>query len=236
MGMLLVVLRAQAADPPGFEGVWKLVPSHAVLAPEGQIPFNDQGRKLYQDNKAAALKGDYTFDKTKSRCSSPGLPRLMLTPMLMKIYQRPQMVAMLFEWNRLLRQIDLRQGAQKLKNPLQEGIGTGGGDVGTMRGIATGQWEKDVLVVRSTKFSDQKLLDDFIPSSTDLELTEYIRLKDRNTLEDRITIRDPQYFTQPWDAVLTYARQPDDLFPFREDVCLDRKNAGEPPLPNQQIR
>ena len=89
----------------------------------------------------------------------------------------------------------------------------------------------DVLIAHSSKFSDQKLLDEFIPNSEDLELTEHIRLKDRNTLEDRITIQDPQYFTRPWDTVLIYKRQPEALFPFHEDVCLDRKSAGELPLP-----
>lgn len=228
---MLAALTVQAANHANLEGVWQLMPPHTSLVPTaGEIPFNAQGRKRYEDNKASALTGNFSFDWTKSRCSSPGLPRLMLTPMLIKIYQRPQMIAMLFEWNRLLRQIDLRQGAQKLKNPLQEGIGTGGGDAGTMQGKASAHWEKDVLVVRSTQYSDRKLLDEFIPNSTDLQLTEHIRLKDRNTLEDRITIQDPQYFTQPWDVVLTYKRQPDDLFPFREDVCLDRKKAGEPPL------
>jgi len=225
-------LVAHAAVNPNIEGVWKLEPPHAALVPErGEIPFTDQGRKEYDDNKASAAKGDYSFDRTETRCSSPGLPRLMLTPKLIKIYRRPQMVAILFEWNRLLRQIDLRQGAQKLPNPMEEGVSTGGGDVGTAKGETTGKWEGDVLIAHSSKFSDQKLLDEFIPNSEDLELTEHIRLKDRNTLEDRITIQDPQYFTRPWDTVLIYKRQPEALFPFHEDVCLDRKSAGELPLP-----
>jgi len=54
-------------------------------------------------------------------------------------------------------------------------------------------------------------------------------LKDKNTLEHRITISDPTTFTKPWDVVLTYRRQPDEA--MAEDVCLERKHAGEPPWP-----
>jgi hypothetical protein len=36
-------------------------------------------------------------------------------------------------------------------------------------------------------------------------------------------------FTKPWDAVLTYSRLPDEE--MKEDVCLERKQAGESPWP-----
>jgi hypothetical protein len=233
VAVLLVGLVGCAAQPRNnFEGVWKLDPPRAAFKPSDltQIPFTPQGRTAYEQNKSAADKGDYSFDPTQMRCSSPGLPRLMLTPKLIKIYQRPHQVAILFEWNRLLRQIVTDDGP-KLKNPMQEGMATGGGDVGTAKGMTTGHWDGQTLVAHSTKFSEQKLLDKFIPNSEDLQITERIRLKNAHTLEDRITIVDPEYFTQPWDTVLTYTRQSDKLYPFAEDVCLDRKKAGELPLP-----
>jgi len=62
-----------------------------------------------------------------------------------------------------------------------------------------------------------------------MKVTEHIRLLDHNTLQDRITIEDPAYFTRPWDAVVTYKRQPPALFP--EDVCLDRLQAHQPVFP-----
>jgi hypothetical protein len=232
LAVLSVALVGCSRTDSNFEGVWKLEPAQAAFKPAdlAQIPFTAAGRKAFEQNKAAAEKGSYTFDPTQMRCSSPGVPRLMLTPMLMKIYQRPHLVAILFEWNRLLREI-IMEGGPQLRNPMQEGIATGGGDVGTAMGTTKGHWEGKTLVAHSTKFTEQKLLDAFIPNSEDLELTEHLRLKDSDTLEDRITIVDPQYFTQPWDTVLTYKRQADNLYPFHEDICLDRKKAGAPPLP-----
>jgi hypothetical protein len=69
-----------------------------------------------------------------------------------------------------------------------------------------------------------------VPHGFGLKVVERLTLKDADTLEDRITIEDPEYFTKAWSTVLTYKRQPDAIFP--EDVCLDRV-FGKPPLPTQ---
>lgn len=219
--MFLGVLPLAAQQRPNLEGVWKLPQPQAALLPSDNrpVPFTEKGRAQYEQNKLAAEKGDYAFDATMSRCSSPGLPRLMLTPGLFRIFQRPDVIGMAFEWNRLFRQIDLRSGPHE--RPL----------IDTMKGVTYGTWEGGTLMARSYGFSEKTLLDQRIPHSDQLELVERIRLRDRSTLEDRITITDPEMFTRPWDAMLSYKRQPDDAFPFPEDVCLDRKNAGQPPLP-----
>ena len=219
--MLLGILPVAAQDHPSLEGVWKLAQPQAALKPADNqpVPFTEKGRAKYEQNKLASAKGDYNFDPTMSRCSSPGLPRLMLTPDRFHIFQRSQVITMAFEWNRLLPQIDLGGGPHE--RPL----------IATMMGVTYGTWEGNTLVARSYGLLDKTLLDDRIPHSEQLELVERIRLRDRNTLEDCISITDPETFTRPWDALLSYKRQPDDAFPFPEDVCLDRKNAGQPPLP-----
>jgi hypothetical protein len=229
---LLVAGVANAAGRPSLDGVWKLERPQSEFVPvQGQIPFTEDGRKDYEANKASGAKKVFSYDRTQSRCSSPGLPRIMLTPKLFAIHDRPQMVTMQFEWNRLVRQIDLRQGPDKLPNPMQEGGLTGGGGASTMMGETTGHWEGNVLVAHTNKLSEKKLLDAYLPSGEDLELTEHIRLRDANTLEDRITIQDPANFTKPWDTVLVFKRQPGTVSQFREDICLERRNAGETPLP-----
>jgi len=229
---LIAAGAANAAGHPGLDGVWKLERPQSEFVPvRGQIPFTEDGRKDYEANKASAARKEFGYDRTQTRCSSPGLPRMMLTPRPFAIHDRPQMVAMEFEWNRLLRQIDLRQGQDKLPNPMAKGDLTGGGEAPTMMGETTGHWEGNVLVAHTKKLSDKKLLDAYLPSGEDLELTEHIRLRDANTLEDRITIQDPANFTKPWDTVLVFKRQPGTVSQFHEDICLERRNAGEAPLP-----
>jgi hypothetical protein len=232
LGMLafagLVPLRIFAAEPPRLDGTWKLEHPQTLLTPAdgGAIPFTDSGRKQYEADKASAAKGDYSFDSTMTRCSSPGLPRLMLTPDRFRIFQRPTIVTFMFEWNRLLRQIDMPGSLTKLRHASAL---SGRFEIGTMKGVTHGHWEGDTLVAESSHFMDGKLLDNLVQGSDQLELTEHIRLRDKDTLEDRITVTDPDTFTRSWDAMLTYKRQPNDTFP--EDVCLERRDAGKPPLP-----
>jgi hypothetical protein len=223
----LLIANAVHAAAPSLEGVWTLVRPQTLLTPADQkaIPFTDQGREQYEQNKALAAKGDYSFDATMSRCSSPGLPRLMLSPEPFKIIQRPEIVAITFKWNHLLRQINLRQGPPLIRASDEDALPT-------TQGTTKAHWEGSTLVTHSTNFSSNKLLDNLLPSGDELELTEHIQLRDKNTLIDRITISDPENFTRPWDVVLTYKRLAEDTFPFAEDVCLDRKDAGQSPWPH----
>jgi hypothetical protein len=131
-------------------------------------------------------------------------------------------VTVRFEWNRLIRQIDTGGLiAQK-----RVGLGNGGPNdealIGRAVPISQGQWEGDTLLVTTEGFSDNTLIDDVVPHGYDMKLMERIRLRDQDTLEDRITIEDPEYFTKPWRTVVTYTRQPDEIFP--ESVCLDSVN------------
>jgi hypothetical protein len=221
-----------APSDPGvaMEGAWAVEPRRLTLEPAdgSAIPFTAEGRKAYEANKSAAAKGDYGFDNTSSYCSSPGVPRLMIAPKLIKLFVSPKVTMFLYEWNGLFRPIDM---SGKRRTPPAIGKKLFGNRAqqdllfGTMTGKSYGRWEKDVLVIESDGFSDQKLLDNFLPNSEDLKLVERIRLLNRNTLENRITITDASTYEKPWEAVVTYKRQPDRA--FEEYVCLDHKRAGE---------
>jgi hypothetical protein len=224
-----VPLRVIAADPANFEGTWKIAAPQTSFKPEGgAIPLTADGRKRYQENQRLQAQGKIAeYDYAQTRCSSPGLPRLMITPDRFRIWQRPGIVTFQFEWNRLFRQINMgglipqrRVGASAVGPGGGPG---GGGDDEALTGraipISTGKWEGDTLVVTTEGFPANTLVDDFVPHGYDMKLTERIRLRDNDTLEDRITIEDPEFFTKPWQTVVTYKRQSDAAFP--EHVCLD---------------
>ncbi|EIZ77728.1 hypothetical protein WSK_3738 [Novosphingobium sp. Rr 2-17] len=183
----------------------------------GSVPFTTDGRKRYEANKRAQAAKHYDYDNAQTLCATPGLPRLMLTPMRFHIWQRSDLVTFQFEWNRVFYQVDM---TDRKSEPLLVGVNVG---------VSKGQWEGDTLVVKSDNFTDQTLIDNLVPHSDEMKLTQRFRLVDPDTLEDRITIEDPQTFTRPWEAVVTYKRQPD--APFPEDVCIDRRRAGQLPLP-----
>lgn len=222
-GMLSVC--AQAAPGANFEGIWKITAQRTNLKPDsGEMPFTAMGKQAYEENKRNQAADKFEeYDYMKARCASPGMPRVMLTPQRIEIFQRPDLIMMAFEWNRLYRTITL----PGLPTQAVDIGGAAASLVGTVMGTSKGHWENDTLVVITDMFSEVTLLDDLLPHGYDLKVTERIRLKNANTLEDRITIEDPEYFTRPWQTTLTYARQPDAVIP--EDVCLDRL-IGPPPL------
>ena len=227
--LLIAGIAASAAAQPGtpnLQGVWKIgAPTKTLKPVSGSVPFTAQGRKQYEENKRLQAKGDYDdYDITLSRCNNAGVPRLMMTPERFKIWQRLGIVTFDFEWNRALRQIDA-SGQPPREDMLGRALAT------TMTGTSKGHWEGDTLVAETTNLSDRTLLDDLVPHTQDIKVIEHLRLVDPDTLEDRITIDDPAYFKRPWDAVLTYKRQPAALFP--EDVCLDRLEAHQAIFPSR---
>jgi hypothetical protein len=197
------------ADPVDLEGVWRIAEPTDDLRPiDGEIPFTESGRAVYERNVMLRQAGEFDeYDITLSRCSSPGVPRLMINAWPFKIWQMFGVVTFDFEWNRSIRQIDTRGHAiEPVMAP-------------RFTGVSTGHWEGDTLVVVTTDISDRTLIDQLIPHGWDLKVTERLRLIDEQTLENRITIEDPEFFTRPWQSVVTYTRQPYALLP--EHVCMD---------------
>jgi len=220
---VLLPLRTTAADPANLDGTWRIAAPQSSFKPEGgAVPFTAEGRKHYKQNKRDQAKGDLeNFDYASSRCASPGLPRLMLTPGRLRVWQRPGIVTIQFESNRLFRQIDMGGLIHQTRTD-PNAAGPGGGDdalVGRAIPVSKGKWEGDTLVVTTDGFAGNTLIDDLVPHGYDMKTTERMRLQDQDTLEDRIRIEDPEYFTKPWQTVVTYKRQLDEAFP--ENVCLD---------------
>jgi hypothetical protein len=59
-------------------------------------------------------------------------------------------------------------------------------------------------------------------------ITETLRLKGRDVLENRIRIDDAKTYTSPWEVLVTYRRQAHAQ--LKEDVCLDRIRNGKPAI------
>ena len=218
LGSLLLFLPATAVAHPSIEGTWKIsTPASSFTPSDGPIPFTADTQKDYEDNQAAMAKGDFSFDRTQSRCSSPGVPRLALTPEPFRIWVRPLTVTFQYQWNRLNRSVDMT--GRKVDAPF----------AGPAIGFSEGHFEGNTLVIKGQYFSDATLIDDLVPHSDSMVVDERLHLKGANTLEDDLTITDPDSFTRPWHTKVMYTRQPDQA--FAEDVCLDRLSAGQMPLP-----
>ena len=221
--ILPAAIRAQT---PGIEGIWQISHPKTLFVPEDgkPIPFNADGKKQYDANKAAAAKGDVSFDDTMTTCATPGQPRLMLTNEPFVLFVTPRMVTIVYQWNRVFRQILLG------KPMVSPAVGNAWWQFGTRQGRSIAKWQGNALMVHTDTFLDGRLIDALIPSTDGLSFDERLSLSNPSTLEDHITITDPDIFTRSWDTVVTYKRLPDSRFPFPEDVCFERLKGNQPAI------
>ena len=144
------------------------------------------------------------------QCFPPGTPRIYLHPLPMEIIQTPGRIAMLFEYDHVVRQIytDGREHRTDLA-PM-------------WMGDSTGHWEAETLVVETVNFNDKTWIDrEGVPHSDQLRVVERIRLDEDDNLLIDITIDDPVAFTEVWTGQRRYRRVDWDLAEF---VCMDNVN------------
>ena len=206
---------AAAAGPEALLGVW--VPDaapRALLTSKGKTPpLTAAASKLYTERRQRLSKGDASFDPT-TWCAGPGMPRILTMPYPLEIRADASRIAFIHGWYRWFRIVDLGAGTADPPLPL------------TM-GFPVGHWEASGLVIRTTGLSDTTVMDaSGLPHSEQLTVTERLRVLPDGRLEDRITIDDPENYTQSWDTVLTFHR--DASARVTDDVCPDRMARGEP--------
>lgn len=219
---LAAVLLAGAAGAHAqvdLTGVWRLQSSfqHSIKTSDGQTPpLLPEAAETYRKNLAKYAAGDFSFDKSQTLCTSPGMPRLVMLPYPFEIVQEPRRLAFIFQWNHRFRIVDL-SGTPPVIDDL------------SYRGTASGQWEGQVLVVHIRGLVDTSLLDmSGMPHSEDLQITERYRLENGGkTLVNELTFDDPKTFTRPWKTIVTYRKLPRGT-ELEEDVCRERLGKGLP--------
>jgi hypothetical protein len=70
------------------------------------------------------------------------------------------------------------------------------------------------------------------PHSDEVHLIERMRLVDKDSFENDMTIEDPVAFTKPWHVVRRYRRIPSDTF-VSDVVCLETQHS---PIVNGQTQ
>ncbi len=205
---LLVVftsIQAQAANNPApvdLTGVW--MPT--AIGPTGErtqvfpenlpfLPETEAGRAAYEANYNPVV------DDASRSCLPYGMPRQMLVRAQYptEIIQTDDRITMIVELHNDVRRIYL-DGRQKPDGLLP-----------SFMGFSTGHWEKDELVIETTGIRPGGYPE---PKSTDLKVTERIRLVDGGDagtmLELKMVIDDPVYYAAPFTAI-NYFRQYDGL-------------------------
>jgi len=196
-------------------GIWvpDAAPRDLLTASGDAPPLTAEASRLYAERRQRLAGGDAAFDPT-TWCAGPGMPRILTMQYPLEIRGDADRIVFIHAWYRWFRTVDMGPGTVDPPLPLA-------------MGFPVGHWDQDTLVIRTVGLSDTTVMDaSGLPHSEQLTLTERLHVLPDGRLEDRITIEDPENYTQPWETVLTFHR--DTAARVADDVCPDRMAAGEP--------
>jgi hypothetical protein len=101
----------------------------------------------------------------------------------------------------------------------------------TWYGHSIGWWEKDTLVIDTIGFNDKFWFDRRgTPHSEKLHIVERWTRKSLGTMENRVTMTDPEMFTKPLELVFTATLSPpgDELLEY---ICQENNQYGQGTIP-----
>ncbi|HTK35833.1 MAG TPA: hypothetical protein VL358_11190 [Caulobacteraceae bacterium] len=195
------------ANLPDWTGVWTRAGGGLKFDPK-QPAANITTAKLtpkYQasyEKKVAEVKAGVEWDRL-SYCLPPGMPRWLTEPFLREFVVRPEQVWLIEEQVNEIRRIYTDGRGH---TPTDEAYPLWEGD-------SIGFWDGDTLVISTTQLKDgqyQRAQPDY---SDKIELVEKWRKINPTTIEDDVTIYDPEGLTEPWHVVQAYTKvtNPPDL-------------------------
>jgi hypothetical protein len=191
---------------PDLTGIWIQDPPKvrnlaADLKP-GELSMQPWAQKLFDQRKTGVLSAQ----DPPTSCLPQGVPRVNSAPAPFKIYQEPNVVAILYEAFGQYRQIFL-DGRPQVKDPNPQWYG-----------YSLGRWDGDTLVVETSGFNGKVWLDQLgHPSTKSLHVTERFRRRDLGHMDIVATIDDPGAYTKPWTYVQPVTLMVDTE--LLEDVC-----------------
>jgi hypothetical protein len=200
---LLSTTAHAAGAEPDISGVYwaNQYDAKIELVGGGELPLNEEGMAAHEANMAGLEDGSIA-DIARMRCVPDGLPRALATPYPFEIVQAPPgQVLMIHELNHQIRVIALDQPQQSAEELLP---------YPWFNGHSVGHWEGDTLVVETAGFNDRTFVDATgAPHSDQITTTERVRRTSPTELEIVITVSDPLYYTEDWQARFVYALRND---------------------------
>ncbi|MBU0554997.1 MAG: hypothetical protein KKD64_06910 [Alphaproteobacteria bacterium] len=211
----------EAAKEPDISGVWELYPdpfageelSFLELpvpgdGPKLKEPYASAWKKLRTERDELLKAGTPRADPS-TLCLPEGMPAIMGAIFPLEILQTPGRVTVLAEFLTQTRRIYLDRPMPPVEelNP-------------NYYGFSTGHWDGDTLVVTTKGVKERSNFFE-IPFSSNMVITERIRLTGPDLMEDTITITDPERLQEPYTFTYGYKRNPDyvieEYFCERED-------------------
>jgi hypothetical protein len=156
------------------------------------------------------------------RCIPDGMPAVMSAMFPMEILQSPGRVTIIQEAYNQVRRIYLDQKQLPIEDA-EPGFW----------GHSVARWEGDTLVVDTVGIKENVRFRD-VPHSNQMRISERLRLKSADRLENQVTVTDPVYFSKPWSWTWEYSRKPG--YKLYEYVCEDNREYADPDTGAQRLR
>lgn len=206
--------QASTFDPHDFSGIWKLGGSNAnafagfgantmpALTQKGQEAMRGRIPSRAVPHASQSNDPEYT-------CNPAGFPKLIVDSEPMEMIQVKDRLLQVFQWEHRIRYLWL-DGRQLPSGENLDNLGP------AWYGHSVAEWQGDTLVVNTTGLEERAWLDrPGHPKSLRARIEERYKRTDADTIELRMTLNDPEYYTGPWPAaVRTFKRDPADSYTY----------------------
>jgi hypothetical protein len=211
---------AQGAPAPRLTGAW--VPFGAgrgadpaiAPPPPGPIVLKPEYAKAYEEQRAAeaaATKRGEPLPSAAVACAPYGMPRMMTVASYpVEFLETPGQITIVTEAFSEVRRVYL----DRPQLPIDE-VPPG------YYGRSVGRWEGSVLVIDTVGIKESLPGYQGVPHSSQLRITERIRLVTPDVLHDQITIEDPVVLQKPIVYTLAFRRMPG--YEMVEFVCENNR-------------
>ena len=198
------------------------VPAPAPIPqPPLKQPYLDEWRAVQARNAELTKQGLPPLS-TGMACIPEGMPGMMGATFPMEILETPGQVTIIQEAFTQVRRVHL--GAPAIAPQDAEP---------RFAGHSRGQWEGGTLVVHTVGVKESVRFRN-TPHSTNMRITERMRLVNDEILENQVTVEDPEYLTKPWTWTWMYKRWPS--YKIEEYVCEDNRYFEDPELRYQRLK
>jgi len=219
-------------DPGSYNQAWfdsgtKVVSTRqtslVVDPPDGRVPLKPSA-EAKRDYDLAHASDSWEYMSVWDRCITRGVPAGMFPAGYNNSYQilqTPGYVVIFYEMIHETRIIPL-DGRPHLPSSIRQ-----------WNGDSRGHWEGNTLVVDTTNYNGKGWIATSaatgrikgIPQSEALHVVERFTRADRNTILYKVTINDPNVYTQPWTLAIPLSRE--ENYKIYEYACHEGNHAIE---------
>lgn len=195
-------VQAAIDSADGIFRVWS-----TIMSDPDAFPMFKGGYPLTEAAEEVLAQWD-PFDNELLRCGTKGMPLIMITPFPIELVRDGENIRMLIE----------EYDARRLIHMSPDAAPTG---ELTQMGFSRGRFDGNTLVVETDHITPAYFDMDGVRHSQQLHLVErFIPNEDYSRLDYRITVTDPETFTEPFDLTRYFVWRPGDtVHPYE---CLER--------------